>query len=171
MSTVVKDSLMANMRATHERMARARLELGVWLAALKDSGHWRHSGVPWPEFIEHEGLRPSTTAQYIRVARAWIVTHGVPIDTLWPVSMTVLDQAARWLVPGTKDLLLEAVTTLERRDVLHWLAQWHDGAPGQQDDPRVARLQRQYWDLPPDVRQHVRMLLMGKDHRSTSRPS
>lgn len=77
----------------------ARLVMGVHLVGLHDSEGWRgRTGAKsFRRFLLEDGIEPKAAHQYMTVARAFVLEHGVSPESIALVGMRVLVDAARYL--------------------------------------------------------------------------
>jgi hypothetical protein len=79
----------------------ARIVMGVHLVSLHDSEGWRgRTGAKsFRRFLLEEGIEPKAAYQYMAVARAFVLEHGVAPEAIALVGMRVLVDATQYLRP------------------------------------------------------------------------
>jgi len=90
------------LRAARSAFGVSRLVMGVHMADLADSGAWRgRSGAKsYRRFLLEEGIDPKAAAQYMAVARAFLIDHDVDPYSIALVGMRVLVDAIQYLRAG-----------------------------------------------------------------------
>lgn len=80
------------VQAERMRIGLARLNLGYNLLLLKNTGAWRgRTGASsFRRFLIEEGLEPKAAHQYMAVAQAYLIEHGVDPTRIARVSMRLL---------------------------------------------------------------------------------
>lgn len=95
----------------------------------------------------------------MRVARAYffgLKLDADALDELADVPMGVLDLAAKVVTPENVDDVIAQLTTLRERDAKAALEGMATATPSPAEptavSPAVARMRKQFWDLPDDQR-------------------
>lgn len=127
----------------------ARIVMGVYLVSLHDSEGWRgRTGAKsFRRFLLEDGIEPKAAYQYMTVARAFVLEHGVSPEAIALVGMRVLVAAAPYLraddplagVASNVDDIVALVTAMPAAEA-HQALQDQYGLPSTAGDaPRLSR--------------------------------
>lgn len=91
----------SGLEAARRAAGVARIVMGVHLVSLHDSDGWqgRTGAKSFRRFLLEEGIEPKAAHQYMTVARAFVLEHGVSPEAIALVGMRVLVDAAQYLRP------------------------------------------------------------------------
>jgi hypothetical protein len=89
----------AGLEAARRAAGVARIVMGVHLVSLQESEGWqgRTGAKSFRRFLLEEGMEPRAAFQYMTVARAFVLEHGVSPEAIALVGMRVLVDAAQYL--------------------------------------------------------------------------
>lgn len=93
----------AGLQSARRLSGMARIGMGLHLCILKDSNGWvgRSGAQSFRRFLIDEGLQPASTYGYMKVARAFVLEHGIEPIKLCSISMRVLLRAADLVLVNT----------------------------------------------------------------------
>ena len=91
----------SGLEAARRAAGVARIVMGVHLVSLHDSDGWqgRTGAKSFRRFLLEDGIEPKAAHQYMTVARAFVLEHGVSPEAIALVGMRVLVDAAQYLRP------------------------------------------------------------------------
>lgn len=89
----------AGLESARRAAGVARIVMGVHLVSLEESEGWkgRTGAKSFRRFLLEEGIEPRAAHQYMTVARAFVLEHGVSPEAIALVGMRVLVDAAQYL--------------------------------------------------------------------------
>lgn len=140
-SDAIEQQAYEGLGAARRANGLARIAMGVHLHTLQESGGWRgRTGAQsFRRFLIEEGLEPRAAFQYMTVARAFVVEHGVEPTRIAGVGMRVLTDAAKHLTADNVNDVVELVENLPAAEALDLIRQRYEHSAVAEDVRTAAK--------------------------------
>jgi hypothetical protein len=155
------ETILRAFARTRMEFGLKRIELGTYLAIIRDSELWKGRAESWEAFLAENNLNPNAMRQYMRVARKFVLEMKLSEEALCKLAMagiTALEKAISVISEDNQDEIIASLTSLSERDAIQRIVELStdaDPAP-HKATMRVLSLLKQYHNMPPDLQVEFR---------------